>query len=452
MKAGGQAHRQVDFRDRAGGDAARIEQPAFALACGLVVQEGDDVAVILHCRAVARAELRLAAVVFGAELEALDLARRGVPLHQAHEAHRHFVVVETVAVDVAAGPAVEARVDHAEFADVWRHRLLGSPAAFQVEAVAVQMRIDAVVVHHAVEFGRALGIVGEGTVELEGFHDDAPVVAFAFLPGVGRMVDVAGFGLEPLHVLCVPEARQDAEARGHAGVPVGLPAPGPRGFHVLEHRQVHQDRIVLGDRHVVRQARAGQVDRNVVLERAVGGDHAVGHERLLDAVVEEHQVPGALVDLDVGRHLGLELAAEVVRAAGRQGHGVEAVRYAAQVPGGDQRALVKFDIGVGGVLERLLAALAIGALADAAPDRLAGGLLLRQRAGAHVAIAIRGGTALEADCVQHAVAVEPVVAALGAQVRVGAIAHVDATEVRWDRAFDPQGCGRKRGFVAYRGE
>ena len=44
-----------------------------------------------------------------------------------------------------------------------------------------------------------------------------------------------------------------------------LVAPERHGVGVVHHRQVVQDRVVFGHRHVVRQARARQRDRHVVL-------------------------------------------------------------------------------------------------------------------------------------------------------------------------------------------
>ena len=51
-------------------------------------------------------------------------------------------------------------------------------------------------------------------------------------------------------------------------------APGLESLGVRMQREVVQDGVVLGHRHVVRQARAGQVDVDLVLEFSGSVDHA----------------------------------------------------------------------------------------------------------------------------------------------------------------------------------
>ena len=57
-------------------------------------------------------------------------------------------------------------------------------------------------------------------------------------------------------------------------------------------------------------------------------------------------------------------------------------------------------------------------------------------ARAHVTVAVGGLAILEVDGVQHAVAIEPVVAPFGREPRVGSIAHVDAMQIFWQLADD----------------
>ena len=109
---------------------------------------------------------------------------------------------------------------------------------------------------------------------------------------------------------------------------------------------------MLGDCHVVRQARARQFDRYVVAERARGIDHAVPHVRVLVAVVEIHQLAGVLVDLGVRGETVAGLAHVLRRGAqGFQCHGVDDVRNAREIPRGHRLAAVRDDVGVGAVLE-----------------------------------------------------------------------------------------------------
>ncbi len=69
---------------------------------------------------------------------------------------------------------------------------------------------------------------------------------------------------------------------------------------IPEQRQVVEDRVVLGEGHVVRQARTRQRDVDRVLEPAVGAHHAVVHVGRLLAVAEHEELAGALVELGVG--------------------------------------------------------------------------------------------------------------------------------------------------------
>ena len=115
------------------------------------------------------------------------------------------------------------------------------------------------------------------------------------------MQDVTGLALEPAHLAALPPARNNAEAGGD--IPVEGQHPElvlAQHVHVVEERQVVQDGIVGGEADVVRQARAGQVDRNLVQQPALGIRHAVGHEGRLVAIIEEQQLTGAPVHLGVG--------------------------------------------------------------------------------------------------------------------------------------------------------
>ena len=82
-----------------------------------------------------------------------------------------------------------------------------------------------------------------------------------------------------------------------------------RGIHaslhqllVPEQRTVIQDGIVVGDSHVVRQPRTRQRHLDIVRQLAFGIDNAVMHEWRRGLIVEEHQLPRALVNLGVRRN------------------------------------------------------------------------------------------------------------------------------------------------------
>jgi hypothetical protein len=99
------------------------------------------------------------------------------------------------------------------------------------------------------------------------------------------------------------------------------------------------------------------------------------------------------------------------------------------------------DVGAGGVLEAAARAPAVAlraarVLGDAGVQRAAGGELAGEGLGRDDAVAVAGAAAAEADRVEHAVAVERVVAAERGDQRVLGVADVEAVEVGGDRAGD----------------
>ena len=194
--------------------------------------------------------------------------------------------------------------------------------------------------------------------------------------------------------------------------------------------------MALGDRHVVRQPRARQVDRHEMADRAVRPDHAVAHVGRLHSVVEEAQLAGLLVHLRVRGDLAAKRAAEVLGADRLQRHRVHRVGLAGPVPERQQPVVVKHDVGVGGVLLRLARRVVLPGLDDAAPERAGGLLLAFEAIGPNPAVAVYRPPLREVDGVHHAVAVEPVVAPAGVELRVGPVADVDAVQVVGDLALD----------------
>ena len=234
-------------------------------------------------------------------------------------------------------------------------------------------------------------------------------------------------------------ARHDGEARWQAlmqahGVDVALEQLG-----VPEHRQVVEDRIVLSEGHVVRQARPGHRDRHIGGQLAVAVDHAVVHIGCGLGIVEEHQLAGRLVDLGVGRYA---VERNPAGDAGLlQGLGIELVALAALVEGREGLAGVHHHIGARTVLERAVGAEATahrqaGRIGQAAPQRGARLLLGLETAGAHEAVTIAGPATLEVDLADHPIAVERVVAAQRLMHLVLGVAQIDAVDVGRDRALD----------------
>ena len=117
----------------------------------------------------------------------------------------------------------------------------------------------------------------------------------ALFPGVDHMQHVGGLGLEPADLVGVSVARNHRKTGGHLGMKAQFVAACRQRVIVQQQRKVMQDGVVLGYRHVVGQARAGQRHFNLVLELAVGPDHAVAHVGRLGVVVEEQQFTGVLV-------------------------------------------------------------------------------------------------------------------------------------------------------------
>src|SRR5262249_2227629 len=157
---------------------------------------------------------------------------------------------------------------------------------------------------------------------------------------------------------------------------------------------------------------------------APGAGDAKLQERGDGRVAEEEHLTRGRVDLRVGGEGVPELAAEGKGASGVQARHLDLVRRAS-LPQGEQLAVIPDPGGVGRVLERLLALgklFEIGRVRNAGVEGLAGLLLLLPAGGTDVAVAVAGLAALDADAVQHAVAVEPVVMPQRRKLWIGTIA------------------------------
>ena len=111
----------------------------------------------------------------------------------------------------------------------------------------------------------------------------------------------------------------------------------------------------------------------------------------------------------------------------------------AALPEGEQLAVVPDEGGVGGVLVTLSREqdlLEVGHAGQALVKRLARRLLLLPSRRADVPVAIARLAALEADAVDHAVAVEPVVGADGVELRVRPVAEEHPVESLGQLAHD----------------
>jgi hypothetical protein len=191
----------------------------------------------------------------------------------------------------------------------------------------------------------------------------------------------------------------------------------------------------------VGQARPRQRHVGGVDQRATAIDHAVAQVRRGRAVAPHQELAGRRIELGVRRDPAGERPRPRRDPALGQGHRVVGVDVAALIEGRQRGAGVDHDVGRRRVLHAAARAPAVaqrarGRLDDPGPQRRAGRDLGGQAGGAHHAVAVAGPPAAEAERVQHAVAVERVVAADRVVERVLGVAQVDAVELGRDRALD----------------
>ena len=185
----------------------------------------------------------------------------------------------------------------AEDLDIVDHALVGLARA-QVEAPFVQHEVALSQVDGFFQSAR-IGLTLLVLVQAVGGADHDHFLAF--FPGVDDMQHVGGFGGEPANFMGLAVARQNAKAGRLVGMKAHFVAPGSERICVGPQRKIMQDGVVLGDRHVVGQARPGQRDGRVMHQLPFAIDHPVMHERRIFRVVEEHQLARLLVHLGVGR-------------------------------------------------------------------------------------------------------------------------------------------------------
>ena len=201
-------------------------------------------------------------------------------------------------------------------------------------------------------------------------------------------------------------------------------------------RTDEKDRVVIGRDKIVHHHRQSGVDwarleQLAVAARAIPRD--VRRERL---VAEEQQVAGDWIELRMRRHRTLQLAAEVEQADSLERERLELVRRRG-LEQREQAIGVSNDVGVGGVLERRHVRRHLARVAKQSAEERASLLHLGLEAvGADVAIAISGAAVAQDEGVDHAVAVEPMVAAERLEVRVGPDAIERAVELARELAFD----------------
>ena len=215
---------------------------------------------------------------------------------------------------------------------------------------------------------------------------------------------------------------------------------------IPEQGAVVEHGVVLGERQVVGQAGAGQVDGDVVGQGPGGVDDAVVQVRGGGPVVEEHQLAGVLVDAGVGRDAPILRERPAPRGPPPvlQGHGIHLVEVAALEEADDGLPPWTTTSVDDASFIRPRApqpSSADGrrrALGQARPQG-ATGLALRHRPSVrHEPVAVGGDPVPERHGVEHAVAVEGVVALDGRVDGVLGVAQVDAVQVGGHLAGDIQ--------------
>ena len=127
----------------------------------------------------------------------------------------------------------------------------------------------------------------------------------AVFPGVDCVIDTTRLGLQPLDVFAsaIPgdhrETTRDVTIESQFVSFFRLdPGVGVGG-------QAHEDRVLVGEPHVMRHPGAGKGNRHIVFDHALGGDNPMPHVWRGWPIVEEHELAGSLVDFGVGRDTAL---------------------------------------------------------------------------------------------------------------------------------------------------
>ena len=206
--------------------------------------------------------------------------------------------------DVARWLHQIGRIDHAELDDPVGEAFFRGLARLQIEAPAVKARLEGMLVnigHHVAVFACFFDGVRHGLVLVIALQNDLIFAFFVLgLPRIRPMQHIGGGGFEPAYVFWLAIARDQRKAGRHALVNAGGVNVALQQLLVPEKRHIVEDRPVLGDRHVMRQARAGQGDRHIMHALAHPVDNPVMHIRRVFGIVEEHQFTGFLIHLGMG--------------------------------------------------------------------------------------------------------------------------------------------------------
>jgi len=164
-------------------------------------------------------------------------------------------------------------VDHAELHMGVRQVFFGDRSGDHVQAPAVWPRLERVQVDVPVEGGARIG-VGVGwagplhrrVLLREAVEDDVVAV----LVGIDEVQRVGRLGLEPANLIGPAVARDDGEARRQLAIETREVNVLLQQLRVPEQREVVEDRVVLGKRHVMRQPGSWQRNFHPVDELTCG--------------------------------------------------------------------------------------------------------------------------------------------------------------------------------------
>ena len=269
-----------------------------------------------------------------------------IPVEQKPAWHLHR------AVRIPVGSRCITLVDHAELQRAVVQALLGGLARHQVEAPAVQARTHLVLVqvgHHAlVALGRTVEVLWlRLLLEVAVEHDFVTL-----LVGIEEVQHKRRRRLEPADVGTLAAARDDGEARFLFGMELHHVFALFEQLRIPVQGKVIQDGVVLGETHVVRQARAGQRDRHIVHQLVVPIHHTVMHVGCMFRVVEEQHLAGGFIHLHMRRNAVQRRPRRDAELLQRER--VQAVAFAALVVRREGLAGMHHHVGTGGVLDRAM--------------------------------------------------------------------------------------------------
>ena len=250
--------------------------------------------------------------------------------------------------------SVEHIVDHA----------LRGLAGFEVEAPFVQLKIALAQMNGLLQSSRieTAIVVRVHAIGRAHHHDFCP-----FLPSVHHMQHIRGLGLEPANIRCATVARNHRKTRRLISKEANLVTTQLQGLGVRTQWEVVQDRVVLGDGHVMWQTGAIHGDINQVTQMALGIDHTVAHVRRLGVVIEEQKLAGMLIGAGMSGQ-AVDAAICIHAAQGVQRFRIHGIRQPGAIPHCHQSARMKLHVGVGSVLQRLLGRISTGRFLEAAPQ------------------------------------------------------------------------------------